>query len=186
MSALSRSLTTLAIAAVGLGLHAEDFNAVMDVARQTWPEKTRIGIVCDYSKNQEAIQQLAMAAGSGTTLLVMDTRHISEVPMAQHRLQQRKTDFVVLLPNDRIIRDGSFDATMLVGRMAIKGIPTIATTPIALKQGAVFSIGDGTHGQLMVCDHPTGTVSVILPQKGEIIRRAVRTAAKIEVLEARS
>jgi len=188
MSMFVRSLSTLAlVGALGsLSAQAEDFGPLMNVAKQTWPEKTRIGVICDYSKNMEAVHQLALAAGSGRTLVVMDTHHASEIPTAQQRLAQQKTDFIVLMPQDPLVRDGSFDATVLVGHLAVKGIPTIATSAIAIKQGALFSIGEATKGELIVCSRPIGTVRVIMPNKTEIAQTTTNaTSAQVLIMESR-
>lgn len=178
MSMFTRSLSALALMGtlVGSAAKAEDFSALMNVARQTWPEKVRIGVICDYSKNQEAVQQLALSAGTGRTLMVMDTHHASQIPLAQQRLILNKADYIVLMPGDPLVRDGSFDATLMVGRLALKGVPTLATTPIAMKQGVLFSIGEATGGELLVSPNPIGRVRVILPSKLELAKNQTGSA----------
>jgi len=42
-------------------------------------------------------------------------------------------------------------------------VPSVGTDPRAVAQGAVFSMGDGTHGEIMVTNRLRGTVDVILP-----------------------
>jgi hypothetical protein len=41
----------------------------------------------------------------------------------------------------------------------------VGTRPVGLKQGAVFSIGPDTNGELLVTQKLVGTVSVILPNR---------------------
>ena len=56
-----------------------------------------------------------------------------------------------------------------MNRLAYKGIPTIATTPKAIAQGAVFAIGEATGMNLLVTDKLIGTVGVILPQRANFV-----------------
>jgi len=48
--------------------------------------------------------------------------------------------------------------------LASFGVPTISTASVAMKQGAVFALGDRTRGELLVCKQPIGTISVALPE----------------------
>ena len=165
MNRLSTSLGVAALAFAGLTLSAEDFQPLLKVTQSIWPEKQHIGVICDYRASAEQVRALARAAGEGTFITVADTRVADQARAAAMLLADHKTDFVVLMPSDHLFRDGSFAATVAVNRLAIRGVPSIGTTPVALKQGAVFSLGDGTEGQILVTNRLIGTVDVILPQR---------------------
>jgi len=175
MNRSSTSLGMVAVALVGLALSAEDFQPLMKATQTTWPEKQHIGVICDYRANEAQVLALAKAAGEGTFITVADTRVPDQANAAATLLANHKTDFVVLMPQDRYFRDGSFGATIAVNRLAKRGVPSIGTMAVALKQGAVFSVGDGTEGQILVTDRLIGTVDVILPnraltnQKGSLV-----------------
>lgn len=163
MSTLSKTLGTLALALAGFGLQAEDFSPLMQVTRTTWPEKAHIGVICDYGSSRTQVEELALAAGTGSMITVVDIRNSEKASLGAQILARRQADFLVLLPKDRFVYDGSFCATQAIARLSMHGIPTVGTTPKALGQGAVFSLGDGTNGELLVTNRLHGTLDVILP-----------------------
>lgn len=182
MNHLSSYLGAAAIAMAGLVLSAEDFQPLMKVTQATWPEKQHIGVICDYRANEAQVWDLAKAAGEHARITVVDARRMDHASVAATILANRKTDYVVLMPKDRYFYDGSFGATIALNRLATRGIPAIGTSGRALKQGAVFSMGDGTDGQLLVTDRLIGTVDVLLPdhikfsQKASLVLRREGTA----------
>lgn len=165
MNRISTSLGVAAISLAGLVLSAEDFHPLMKATQTTWPEKRHIGVICDYRFSEAQVLALAKAAGEGALITVADARVLDHASAAAAILANRKTDYVVLMPQDRLFRDGSFAATVAVNRLANRGVPALGTTPVALKQGAVFSVGEGTEGQILVTDKLIGTVDVILPDR---------------------
>lgn len=177
-----------ALALAGFTASATDFGPLMEVTHSTWPAKTHLAVVADYGHSQDEITNLAMAAGEGSRITVLDTRDAAQIERACHLISDRvHPDYVVLLPADNLVWDGSFNATLVVGRLAHGGIPTIATTAKAIPQGAVFAMGEGTGMQLMVTDKVIGTVGVVLPQKGKYVgsSASMRGMAEIAVLGAR-
>lgn len=165
MRPLTHSLGAAMLAFAALGLQAEDFQPLMKVAQATWPEKHHIGVICDYRNSQNEVQALAQASGPGTLITVADTRLLEHAEKAATLLAGRSAQFVVLMPHDRLFRDGSFGATLAVNSLGRKGVPAVGTTPVALKQGAVFSVGEGTRGEILVTNRLIGTVDVILPPR---------------------
>jgi hypothetical protein len=165
MSCNSTSLGVAAVALACMILSAGDFQPLMRTTQIAWPEKHHVGVICNYPANKAEVWALAEAAGEGTLITVIDTRLPDRATLAATMLANRKTDFVVLMPKDRFFRDGSFGATVAVNRLASRGVPSIGTTPVALKQGAVFSLGEDTEGQILVTDRLIGTVHVVLPNR---------------------
>ncbi len=171
MNRIARSLGVATLALVGIVLSAEDFQPLMKVTQATWPEKQHIGVICDYRANEAQVWALAKAAGEGAFITVADTRVAEQATSAATILANHQADYVVLMPHDRLFRDGSFGATVAINRLAKRGVPAIGTTPVALKQGAVFSLGEGTEGRILVTDRPIGTVDVILPNRTQANQR---------------
>jgi len=169
---LSRTLGTLALALAGLGLQAEDFRSLMTVTKTTWPEKSHIGVVCDYRTSKDQVMELAQAAGPSALITVVDVHTSDQVALGTQLIANRKAEFMVLLPDDRLVRDGSFDATLAIHRLALHGIPSVGTSAKALDQGAVFSMGDGTAHNILVTNKLIGTVGVILPDKATFRKKA--------------
>jgi hypothetical protein len=188
MNRISTSLAVAVAAFAGLALHAEDFQPLLKTTQATWPARQHIGVICDYSASRAEVMALAKAAGEGAFITVADTRRVEQAVPAAHLIANHKADYLVLLPGDRMFRDGSFGATVAISQLGQRGVPAIGTTPVALKQGAAFSLGDGTHGELLVTDRLIGTVDVILPnrelaQKSALVLRE-KGLATIAVLPA--
>jgi hypothetical protein len=167
MNRITSTLGGAAIALAGLALAAEDFQPLMKVTQATWPTRQHIGVICNYQANEQQIWALAKAAGAGSLITVADTRIADQANVAATLLANKKADYVVLLPQDRLFGDGSYAATVALHQLASRGVPAIATTARGLKQGAVFSVGEGTEGQLLVTDRLIGTISVILPDRAK-------------------
>ena len=170
MRTMHRLLGTTVLALSGLAVQASEFTPLLEVTRATWPEKSRIGVVCNYASNKEQIQSLREAAGSGTTITVVDAYTGSQLGAARNILLDRMADYVVLLPKGSAFREGSFEATRLVHFMASSGIPSVGTTPVSIAQGAVFAVGEQTGWKVLVSDHLVGSITVILPEKGQVFK----------------
>jgi hypothetical protein len=165
MRAQLRSILPALLSLAPLGAQSGDFQAVMEVAKTTWPYKHHLGVVCNYEASKDQIADLAGSAASGSLITVVDTRSASSLNGALQVLNARGADYLVMLPRDPIFFEGGFPATQLVHGLARKGVPSVGTTPLALQQGAVFAIGERTGNQLLVTDRLQGTVSVILPTR---------------------
>lgn len=165
MRSLFHSLAPALLGFTSLAAQSAEFAPLISTAERIWPDKTRIGVVCDYHYSKDMIASLAQAAQPGTIIHVVDTPSATRLASAQNILRNQKVDYLVLLPRDPVFFEGSFPATMLVGHLATSGIPSVGTRPVGLKQGVVFSIGPDTNGELMVTNKLVGTVSVILPNR---------------------
>ena len=165
MTRISTFLSVAAVVAAGLALSAEDFQPLMKTTQATWPDKQHIGVICNYRANEAQVKALARAAGEGSFITVVDARSVDHAATAAVLLANHRTDYLVLMPGDRLFRDGSFGATVAVNQLAVRGVPSVGTSPMALRQGAVFSVGEATGGQVLVTDRLIGTVDVILPDQ---------------------
>jgi len=187
MPGLMRTFTLASWVATALA--AADYGPVMEVARTNWPGRTHLAVVARYSHSAEEIQALAEAAGPDRVITVVDCPGALQLESARAFLvRQVKPDILVLLEDDPLVRAGNLEATRLVGTASLAGVPTIATRPIAVRQGAVFAVGPETGMELVEADHLTGTVNVVLPPRGSHERPVSslhRPAAPILVLAAR-
>jgi hypothetical protein len=160
-----RALTALVLGLAPLAAGTPDFNPVLAVARETWPEKHHLAVVGNYDLLQGDIQALAAAAAPGSRITVVDVRTASSLPAALRALRHRGAEFLVLMPRDPVFFEGGFQGTQLVRGLVRFGVPSVGTAPVAVSQGAVYAIGERTGGQLLVTDRLQGTVSVILPSR---------------------
>jgi hypothetical protein len=165
MRAQLRSILTALLSLAPLGAQGGDFQAVMEVAKTTWPYKRHIAVVCNYEASKDQIADLAGSAASGSLITVVDARFASSLNGALQVLNTRGADYLVMLPRDPIFFEGGFPSTQLVHGLARRGVPSVGTSPLSLRQGAVFAIGERTGNQLLVTDRLQGTVSVILPAR---------------------
>jgi len=123
---------------------------ILQVARSTWPGPQSVGIVCNYKHSQQAILAMLGAFEPGTTVHVADTRTWDHITRATQVMRDLKPDYVLVLPNDCLVWDGSFSATWVIKRMNASQIPTLATTPAALTQGAWAVAGPATGNEVMI------------------------------------
>ena len=186
MQGLMRCLTLASLAVTALA--AADYGPVMEVARTNWPGRTHLAVVARYSRSAEEIQALAEAAGPDRVITVVDCPGALQLESARAFLVRHvRPDILVLLEDDPLVRAGSFEATRLVDTASMAGVPTIATRPIAVRQGAVFAVGPETGMELIEAQHLIGTVNVVLPPRGLVGRpiSSHRPAATIMVLAAK-
>jgi len=179
------AFTLLLLGLAAPAARATDFGPLMDTARQAWPEKSRICVVANYLQSRQEINDLAAGAGAGAVITVLDVTRPDQLDRATSlAIFGEKHDFIVLLPNDPFVRDGSPYASRIVSRAAMAGLPAIATTPLAMHQGAVFAVGQATGYTLLVTDR-VGVVTVPLPRKGTYLNpvaRLDRGMAEIKVI----
>jgi len=165
---------------------ATDFGPLMEVVRTTWPEKAHLCVVANYRHSQGEILALAREAGDGNILTVIDITHRDQIGRACNLVKHwRRPDYVVLLPRDPLVRDGSPHATQLLHQAAMVGVAAIGTTRKAVRQGAVFAIGPDTGLGVLVNDTIIGTIAPVLPPKGftPVAARA-RGMAEVTVIAA--
>ncbi len=170
MRTLHHLLGTSALALAGLAAQASEFTPLLTVSQATWPGRNHIGVVCDYAASKDQVESLRQAAGAGSVITVVDARRESQLPGARAALIDRKADYLVLLPKAGLYSEGSFSSTRLVRSLAMAGMPSIGTTPKAIDQGAVFAVGERTGWKLQVSDRLVGTISVELPQRGQVFK----------------
>ncbi|HEY3400730.1 MAG TPA: hypothetical protein VGK03_08875 [Geothrix sp.] len=148
------SLLTL----IGPTLAAEDYRAMAQVIQATWGTSPSLAVACNYDSNRESVQRLANAFGGACHVTVVDIRNPDHAGRAQGILIRLRPDLMVLMAIDPCVRDGSFTATKLVHGLRTAGIPSAGTSSAALKQGALFAIGEGTAGALLVNEGQVGTI----------------------------
>lgn len=183
---MSKTLSSLAIFGLlltGVAVQAEDFRLLMNVTRTGWPAKRHLGVVCDYNWSRDQVERLAAAAGAEVTLTVVDIRRPDQVMLGADLLARLNTDVLVLLPKDRLVRDGSLGGTEAIRRMALRGLPSIGTSRLAIAQGAVFSAGEGTRGEVVVTNQVKGLVGP--PKLGPFVARPGAGKASVLVFTAR-
>jgi hypothetical protein len=171
MRTLNALLLTTALVAP---LAAEDFRPLAGVVQTTWSPSRNLAVACNYANSKAAVSRLAEAFDGAYHITVVDIHHPAHLGRAKSALIALHPDLMVLLPEDNLVRDGSYEATVLISALYQAGIPSAGTRAIALKQGALFAIGEGTSGELMVNQHRVGTIG---PIKGEVSRNGAHRGA---------
>lgn len=155
----------LVVLAGGVAL-ASDFDQLVPVLKKVWPDKTVLAVVGEVSSSKPKIDALAAAVGGGLKIVVVDVRGPQDLGKALSALAAQKPQVLVLIPGDRLTGDGQPGATFLIQRLASQRIPAIATTEAAVKQGAVFAVGSGTGGKLLVNPKSATVAGVSVPEGG--------------------
>lgn len=165
MSIPRTGLLFLAIS-LSLSLSAGEFDQLVGALRKTWPERTSWAAVCDAAAAKAKLEALTQAAGPGARITVIDVKNPQDMGKALSSLQSQQTQVLLLIPGDRIAGDGQTGATFLIQRMATQKVPTVATTEAGAKQGAVFAVGPGTGGKVLVNTKIAQLVGASTPEGG--------------------
>lgn len=175
-----------ALSMAGLG---GDTDQILMESRNVWPGPQRAAVVCNYGWNRARVEALAERLGAGSTLYVIDLHHVDGLGKACNLVRAAQPQFVVLLPRDPVVRDGSLAATIMIRTLNQVGIPTLATTSLALAQGAAAAKGPGTSDVLLINDQPAGSVTInwkeTHPIRTSEIAPRTRSRATITMLNAR-
>ena len=144
-------LSLISIAAMAGTLFAGDFDEVIMSARQAWPERQTVIVVCNKSSSAMALMDLGSSTEKVISLLVLDLAAAKDLDKVLGNLarKSRTEVFVLLIADDPLTGDNTVAGRMLLVRMTSRGIPVVGTTPEALKLGAVFVQGVGTGGKLI-------------------------------------
>ena len=147
-----RAPILLAATALAATLAAGDFGPVARLATEAFPGRTHFGVVCDYGRSAEAVNDLARSLPDHANLTVIDARIPDHIAVAAAKLVLSEVEMLAILPHDALVRDGSPYATRLVGRVnqLNPSILAFGTTPEALKNGCAFALGEKTGWALMV------------------------------------
>ena len=152
----------LSLLVVGAPLAAQTANPFSDLTQATrasFPDKVHYGVICDYGFSHTEVQKLAEAMGSGH-ITVVDIKSRDQVGGATQVLRRAGTELMVLLPKDRLVRDGAPHATLAVMQLGER-IPVVGTQARALDNGAAFAIGEGTGHELLVNKNLRGIIGPI-------------------------
>lgn len=155
-----------ALALGACALQAGDFDQMVQVLKKAWPDKTTLVVVAEVSSSKPKIDALAAAVGSGMKIAVVDVKGPQDLGKAVSAVMGQKPHVMVLIPGDRVAGDGQAGATFLIQRLAGQHIPAIATTEAGVKQGAVFAMGPGTGGKLLVNPKSATVAGVSVPEGG--------------------
>lgn len=155
-----RSLNLFLSLSLAAPLAAQDFSPLVQATRTVYPAKHHVGVVCDYTWSHQAVDALASALGGEDRITVVDIRSAEYLGRAKSVLQNVGAELLVLLPQDRFVRDGSFAATVLARNLRDQ-IPTVGTSRIALENGAAFAIGADTRNELLVNSNLRGIIGPV-------------------------
>ena len=143
-------------------LAAGDYDALARTLRQAWPQCATVALVCDTAGSKGAIDAIT-GAMTGMKVIVVDVKGPQDIGKAVATLTGRRPDAVVLVAGDKVAGDGSGAAAFLIQRMAAAKVPTVATTEVGVRQGAVLGLGAGTDGKLLANAKVAGVAGVTIP-----------------------
>lgn len=182
------TLTTLVAAGLAAFPQSTDTDHILQVARATWPGPHTVGVVCNYSFSKGSIEAMLDSLPPGSTVFVADAKVGENVARACDILRNKRPQYVLLLPKDRLVRDGSFHATQMIHMMNQRQIPILATTPIALTQGAWAVMGPATGNILQVNSTLTGYIEAygtpISPLRPNAKNTGASTRATVSLIAA--
>ncbi|HJV23852.1 MAG TPA: hypothetical protein VJ570_14205 [Holophagaceae bacterium] len=132
-----------------VGAQAQTFNPLAQTVAANFADTHHFGVVCDYSASRQAVEDLAQALGADNRITVVDLKSPEVITRATATLAQSGAQMLVLMPEDRYVRDGSFYATVAVH--ALPGsIPAVGTKRAGLDNGAILVQGPDTGGVMLL------------------------------------
>lgn len=152
---------------LALPVHAEEFDQLVAVVKKTWPDRKEVAMVCDTTASQPFVDDLRKVAGGSLKVKVYEVRGPGDIGRVIGQITATKTDLLVLVPSDPVAGDGLKEAEYLIKKLAASKIPTVATTEIGVRQGALIGVGPGTGGVVFVNAKAAGVVGLPLPPNGK-------------------
>ena len=154
-------MVTLALPSFG-----GDFDLVIKTARETWPERHTVVVVCSKDASSMALMDLGSATENVLSLLVVDMTAAKDLERVLGNVTRkpRAEIFVLLIADDPITGEATDAGRHLVGRMTARGIPVVGTTSASIKLGAVFAQGPGTGDKVLSNPEVAKKLGVALPE----------------------
>ncbi len=150
---MNRSLalrTSFLVAGLGAFAAAGDTDQILSVARAVWPGPQTVGVVCHFQHSEATLQSILDCVPTGSKVVVADVRRPENVQVACNAIFATQPHYVLMLPKDLVVRDGSMAGVMVIRAMNSFNVPTLATTTMALSQGAWAVAGPQTGNVLKV------------------------------------
>jgi ABC-type uncharacterized transport system substrate-binding protein len=161
-----RRLAALVVLAVlAVPGRAGDFDAVIKSARQAWPERRTVVVVCHKDASSMALMDLGSATENLVSMFVLHVDSQKDLDKTLSTVTRKPKDeiFLLLISDDPVTGEATQAGKILVGRMTSRGIPVVGTTAAALKLGAVFAQGPGTGDKLVPNHEVAKKLGVALP-----------------------
>jgi ABC-type uncharacterized transport system substrate-binding protein len=142
-----------------------DYDQVIRSAREVWPERRTVVVVCNKDASSMALMDLGSATEKAISLLVVNLASPRDIEKVVANVTRKPWNeiFVLLIADDPVAGDASQAGGVLVARMTARGIPVVGTTQACLKLGAVFAVGPGTGDKLVTNPEAAKKVGVPLP-----------------------
>jgi len=150
-------------------LAAEEFDQLVAVLKKTWPERKGVAMVCDLSASKPFVDDLIKVSGGGLRVKVYEVKSPGDIGRVANQIVGDKPDLLVLVPSDPVAGDGLKEAEYLIKKVAGSKIPAVATTDVAVRQGALIGVGPGTNGVVYVNQKAAAVVGLSLPPNGKSI-----------------
>ncbi|HJV91613.1 MAG TPA: hypothetical protein VJ623_14980 [Holophagaceae bacterium] len=132
-----------------VGAQAQTFTSLAQTVAANFADTHHFGVVCDYGFSRQAVEELATALGADNRITVVDLKAPGATTQAAATLAQSGAQMLVLMPEDRYVRDGSFHATVAVHAMP-GTIPAVGTKSAGLDNGAILVQGPETGGVMLL------------------------------------
>lgn len=150
MTRFGLTLATFLCAGMSALPQSSPTSQITQVARVTWPGPQTVGILCNYARSEQTVEALRTELNPESRILVYDVRTFEHIYPACIRLGGAKPQYVLLLPTDPFIYDGSQAARRMISHMNRQNVPTLATSVRALNQGAWAVAGPDTGDALLL------------------------------------
>lgn len=145
----ARALAACAI--LSTSLMAGDYDHVLDVMKQAWPERAKGVAICSLEANQFALLDLVdTAKDRGLSLVIMNMKEARELEATLKAALARRPQFFLIIDEDPILGAKGHSLSRLVGRASSAGIPSVSLSEVALASGVAMAVGSAADAKVVV------------------------------------
>jgi hypothetical protein len=144
---------------------AGDYDHLLGVIRDAWPERNVVLSLCDKDANQMALMDLAEAAkGQGLSLIIMDLRDEKGYNATMANAMAKNPGVLLILDGDALAGVKGRLTSRMIYRVGGKEIPAVGLSRDLLALGATLATGTGEDDPVFVNKAVAKRMKISLPE----------------------
>ena len=144
---------------------AGDYDHALDVIKKAWPERVKGVAVCNLEANQLAMLELVdTAKAKGVSLAIINLQGAKDLNKTATTALNRNADFLLFIDDDPFVGVKTDLGKTLAKRALARGLPVVALTRDALKEGAALAVGAGAQDAVYYNAEVIKKLGVVIPE----------------------
>lgn len=164
MQPLSWVRALAAVVVASIPMQAGDYDHLLGVIRDAWPERDVVLSLCNKDANQMALMDLAEAAkAQGLSLVIMDLRDEKGYNATMASAMAKNPGVLLVLDGDALTGVKGRLTSRMIYRVSGKGIPAVGLSRDLLGLGATLVTGTGEDDPVLVSKAAAKRMKITLP-----------------------